>query len=199
MFDASDIRRSVTFFTQLYNAATGQNVIFGTATSARFAKFIDFTVSPLNNQAASKVNFPVIRYADVLLLNAEVLNELNGPTATAYNSINLVRARAHGVYTGGGNYTNHAYDLTPGLSQSDFREAVFLERRKEFIQESNRWFDLVRRGVNTSTGNSYLIDALKKLPGKTGAFLPTANRDTLYPIPQTEISLNPKLTQNPGW
>jgi len=199
LFDASDIRRSVTFFTQLYNATTGQNVIFGTSTSARFAKFIDFTVSPLNNQAASRVNFPVIRYADVLLLNAEVLNELNGPTASAYNSINLVRARAHGVYTGGGNYTNHAYDLTPGLSQSDFREAVFLERRKEFIQESNRWFDLVRRGVHTSTGNSYLIDALKKLPGKTGAFLPTANRDTLFPIPQTEISLNPKLTQNPGW
>jgi hypothetical protein len=66
----------------------------------------------------------VIRYADVLLMYAEVLNELNnGPTAEAYNAINAVRKRAH------------IADLTPELNQSDFRDAVFLERRKEFIQE----------------------------------------------------------------
>jgi hypothetical protein len=200
LFDASDVRRAVTFYTSMYNAATGKTVVLATPVNARFSKFIDFTITPITSQSLSKVNFPVIRYADVLLLYAEVVNELNGgPTTDAYTAINLVRARAHGLYNGNGSYNDHTYDLASGLSQSDFRDIVFQERRKEFIQEAHRWFDLVRRGVNTSTGNSYLIDALRKYPGKTGAFAATANRDTLYPIPQVERDLNPKLTQNPGW
>ncbi len=174
LFSSSDTRRAVTFFTTQYNAATGQTINFG---APRFAKFIDYSISPLTNQAISGINFPVIRYADILLLYAEVINELNGPAADAYAAINRVRARA-----GAGN-------LTPGLSQADFREAVFLERRKEFIQEAQRWFDLSRRG------GSYLYDALKKIPAKTGA----AVKDTLFPIPQSEIDLNAQLTQNPGW
>ncbi len=60
---------------------------------------------------------------------------------------------------------------------------------KEFIQEGNRWFDLSRRG------GTYLYDALKKITAKTGA----AVKDTLYPVPQSEIDMNPLLTQNPGW
>ena len=175
LFDPADTRRAVTFFTTQVNAATGATVNFG---APRFAKFIDYSISPLTNQAISGINFPVIRYADVLLLYAETLNELNGgPTADAYTAINKVRTRA--------NIAN----LTAGLDQSDFRDSVFLERRKEFIQESNRWFDLSRRG------GSYLYNALKTLPAKTGASL----KDTLYPIPLTEIQLDAKLTQNPGW
>lgn len=175
LFAPNDTRRDVTFFTTLTNPANGQNVNFG---AARFKKWIDFSLSPLTNQSRSGLNFPVIRYADVLLMYAEVLNELNGgPTAEAYAAINRVRARAH------------IDNLTEGLSQADFRDSVFLERRKEFIQEGMRWFDLSRRG------GTYLYDALKKIPAKTGA----AVKDTLYPIPQAEIDLNPLLTQNPGW
>jgi len=175
LFDENDSRRSVTFFTTLYNAATGKTVDFG---APRFAKFIDYSLSPLSNQAQSGINYPVLRYADILLLYAETLNEINGgPTADAYTAINRVRSRAH------------IDNLVTGLNQSQFREAVFLERRKEFIQEGNRWFDLARRG------GTYLYDALKKLPAKTGA----AVKDTLYPIPQSERDLNPLLTQNPGW
>ena len=175
IYSPDDTRRDVTFFTKLYNAATGQTVDFG---APRLAKFIDYSISPLTNQASSGINFPVIRYADILLLQAEVLNELNGgPTADAYSAINRVRARAH------------VPDLIAGLNQADFRDSVFDERRKEFFQEGMRWFDLSRRG------GTYLYDALKKFPAKTGA----AVRDTLYPIPQAEIDLNPLLTQNPGW
>lgn len=174
LFAGFDSRRDVTFFTQLYNSSTGKYVQFG---AARFAKFIDYSISPLTNQNISGINFPVIRYADVLLMQAEVLNELNGPTADAYAAINQVRARAK------------ISNLTAGLNQADFRDSVFLERRKEFIQEGNRWFDLARRG------GTYLYDALKKYPLKTGA----AVKDTLYPIPQSEIDINNLLTQNPGW
>lgn len=178
IFNIADSRRAITFFTTLYNAATNTTVDFGS--TVRFAKFIDFSISPLTNQATSGVNFPVIRYADILLSYAEVLNETNGsPNADAYAAINKVRTRA--------NLPN----LTVGLGQASFRDSVFEERRKEFVQESNRWFDLSRRG------GTYLYDALKKIPAKTGA----AVKDTLYPIPQTEIDLvGPSvLTQNPGW
>lgn len=174
LFDPNDTRRAVTFFTTLLNPTTGQTVNFG---AARFNKFMDYSISPLTNQTVSGMNFPVIRYADVLLMYAETLNELNGPTQEAYIVINKVRTRAH------------IPDLTEGLNQTDFRDSVFLERRKEFIQEGNRWFDLSRRG------GTYLYDALKKFPAKTGA----AVKDTLYPIPQVERDLNPLLTQNPGW
>ncbi|WPQ66462.1 RagB/SusD family nutrient uptake outer membrane protein [Chitinophaga sancti] len=174
LFASFDARRDVTFFTQLYNAATGKYVQFG---AARFAKFIDYSISPLTNQSISGINYPVIRYADVLLMQAEVLNEINGPTADAYAAINQVRARAK------------ISNLTAGLSQAAFRDSVFHERRKEFIQEGNRWFDLSRRG------GTYLYDALRVYPAKTGA----AVKDTLYPIPQSEIDINNELTQNPGW
>ncbi len=175
LFSANDTRRAVTFYTTQFNPATGQTVNFG---APRYAKFIDYALNPLTNQTQSGMNYPVIRYADVLLMYAEALNEVDGsPTAEAYNAINLVRTRAH------------IDNLTEGLSQADFRDSVFLERRKEFIQEGNRWFDLSRRG------GTYLYDALKKFPAKTGA----AVKDTLYPIPQSEIDLNSLLTQNPGW
>ncbi|GEO08161.1 RagB/SusD family nutrient uptake outer membrane protein [Segetibacter aerophilus] len=175
LFSAEDTRRDVTFYTRLFNAATGQYVNFP---FARFAKFIDFSLNPLTNQAQSGINYPVIRFADILLLKAEVLNELNnGPTTEAYAAINRVRNRAK------------IGNLVLGLGQSEFREAVFLERRKEFVQEGQRWFDLSRRG------GTYLYDALKKYPAKIGA----AVKDTLYPIPQSEIEINPLLTQNAGW
>ncbi len=178
LFDNNDTRKAVTFYSSQYNAVTGQTVIFHNPYTPYLNKFVDYSLSPLNNQNISGINYPVLRYAEVLLLNAEVLNEINGgPTAEAYNAINQVRARAH------------VADLNPGLSQADFRDSVFLERRKEFIQEGQRWFDLVRQG------GSVLVDALLKFPAKQAASL----KDSLYPIPLTEIQLNPLLTQNPGW
>jgi hypothetical protein len=76
---------------------------------------------------------------------------------------------------------------------------VFLERRKEFVQESQRWFDLVRR---TDLGpGQYYLQSVHSMYGnpKAAATL----KDTLFPIPQTEIDLyggrNPNFKQNPGW
>ena len=152
LFSANDTRRAVTFYSSVYNAATGQTVVFNNAYTPYFNKFVDYSLSPLSSQSLSAVNYPVIRYADVLLMYAEALNETNeAPTADAYNAINQVRTRAH------------IANLTPGLNQSDFRDSVFLERRKEFIQEGHRWFDLVRQG------GTVLVDALHKLPAKSAA------------------------------
>jgi hypothetical protein len=178
IFASTDTRKAVTFYTAVFNAATGDTVYFNNPYTPYFNKFVDYSISPLNDQTISGVNYPVIRYADVLLSYAEVLNELNGgPTADAYSAINLVRSRAN------------VAALTPSLGQSDFRDSVFLERRKEFVQEGQRWFDLVRQGVDV-----YLA-AQHKIAAHSAA----AALDTLFPIPITEIQLDPLLTQNSGW
>ena len=178
LFAAGDTRKAVTFYTTQFNAATGATVVFNNPYTPYFNKFVDYSITPLNNQPTSGVNFPVIRYAEVLLLYAEVLNELSGgPTGDAYTAINQVRARA-GVAA-----------LAPGLGQGAFRDSVFLERRKEFIQEGQRWFDLVRQG------GAVYVAAQHKIAAHAAASL----TDTLYPIPLTEIQLDPLLTQNQGW
>jgi hypothetical protein len=178
IFTSTDTRYAVSFYSSQVNPANGQTVIYNNPYTPYLNKFVDYSLNPLSTQGLSGVNFPVIRYADVLLLYAEVLNEINGaPTAEAYDAINQVRSRAR------------IPDLTTGLSQDDFRDSVFLERRKEFIQEGQRWFDLVRRGGNN------LVDALHVIAEKSAA----SAKDTLFPIPLTEIQLDPLLTQNPGW
>ncbi len=178
LFSAKDTRRSVTFYNTVYNAATGQNVVFNNAYTPYFNKFVDYSLSPLSSQSLSGVNYPVLRYADVLLMKAEALNEINGgPTSDAYNAINQVRTRAQ------------IANLTPGLNQAAFRDSVFLERRKEFIQEGHRWFDLVRQG------GTVLVDALHKISAKSAA----TSKNTLFPIPLVEIQQNAKLKQNPGY
>jgi len=178
LFSATDTRRAVTFYSSVYNAATGQTVVFNNPYVPYFNKFVDYSLTPLTTQAQSGINYPVLRYADVLLMYAEAQNELNGgPTTDAYAAINQVRTRAN------------VPNLTAGLSQSDFRDSLFLERRKEFIQEGHRWFDLARLGATV------LVDALHKIPAKSAA----SSKNILFPIPLVEIQLNPKLNQNPGY
>jgi hypothetical protein len=178
LFSATDTRRAVTFYNSVYNAATGQTVVYSNQYVPYFNKFVDYSLTPLTTQAQSGINYPILRYADVLLMYAEAQNELSGgPTADAYAAINQVRTRAN------------VPNLTASLNQSDFRDSVFLERRKEFIQEGHRWFDLVRQGGTT------LVDALHKIPAKSAA----SAKNTLFPIPLVEVQLNSKLTQNLGY
>lgn len=124
----------------------------------------------------SPLNFPILRYADVLLIKAEALNEL-GQTTQAYGYVNMIRNRAG------------LAGLSTGLSQAAFREAVLKERRLELAFEGQRWFDLIR--VNNG---QYGLDFLHSI-GKSNA----AEKHLLFPIPQIEIDRNPNLTQNPGY
>ncbi len=86
-------------------------------------------------------NWPLLRYAEVLLLYAEAQNEVSGPSATAYKAVNEVRKRAD------------LPELT-NLSQARLREAVWNERYHELAFENKTWFDMVRtREVfNVTTG-----------------------------------------------
>lgn len=173
-FSVNDTRKAVTFATQYVSPATG---IVYTVDEPHFCKYYDPTA--VGGQNNSSRNIPVLRYAEVLLIYAEALNELNGPTKEAYDAVDRVRARA-GIET-----------LTaenPSLSKDDFREAVFQERRKEFVSEYKRWFDLSRRGA------AYYVAKLKAA-GKNNA----QPKHIHFPIPQRELDLNPNLHQNPDW
>ena len=131
------------------------------------------SISPEYN--TSPANFVVYRYADVLLMKAEALNEM-GQTTAAEVPLNIVRKRA-------------GLDAVTGLTQDEMREKIIHERRMEFAFEGHRWFDMIR----IDHGN-YAIKFLKSI-GKNNV-----NKDRLlFPIPQTEIDANPLLTQNPGY
>lgn len=140
------------------------------------------SVSPDYNTNPS--NFPVLRYADVLLMQAEALNELGRGNeaqapATTINSggpLNRVRLRS-----GLANVT--------GLSQAQLKQRILHERRMELAFEGQRWFDLVR-----VDGGQYGLNFLHSI-GKANA----TTKHLLMPIPQKERDANPNLSQNPGY
>ncbi|MPR33940.1 RagB/SusD family nutrient uptake outer membrane protein [Salmonirosea aquatica] len=137
-------------------------------------KFVDFTTGIVGDGG---INFTALRYADVLLMYAEALNETNG-TPEAHTYLNMVRQRA---------------GLAPlsGLSKAEFTLALEKERRVEFLLEGHRWFDLVRTGRAQEVLNKYFQD--------NGLSFTVAPHELIMPIPLREIDINPNLGQNPGY
>lgn len=179
IYAPGDKRRDVSYAKQLLNPTTGTLYTFP---KPIFKKYLDLTNLATPGNVA--INFPIIRYADILLSLAEAINEQSGPTAESYELINQVRRRAFGKPITTADAT---VDLT-GLNQTSFRAAIQEERKKEFVQEGQRWFDLVRWGT--------LVTEVKKVTAKNSV----SERNNLYPIPQSERNINPDgLTQNPGY
>lgn len=154
------------------------------------SKYIDPNMTQANQ---SENDWIVLRYADILLLHAEILAQ-DGNFVTAHNDVNKIRVRAG------------LSPLLPFASQNDALDAVYNERRLEFAFENQRWFDLLR--MNTSYGNPEKAITILK----TSVFVtdwavlyslynpivpPTINYFTtgrlLLPIPQQEIDSNDKL------
>jgi len=125
--------------------------------------------------------FPILRYADILLIYAEAANLAAGaPTTEAYEAVNQVRRRAAGLDP---NTPNAIVDLQ-GLSPADFDLAVLDERNWELAFEANRWFDLQRREMVEEVNSMY-----------EGV----SREDYLLPKPALQVSLSSGLTQNPGY
>lgn len=179
IYAANDTRRDVSYTKQLLNPATGALYTFP---KPIFKKYLD--ASNLAAPSNVAINFPIIRYADILLSFAEAINEQSGPTTEAYEAVNKVRRRAYGVDI---NTPNASVDLA-GLTTTELRTAIREERKKEFVQEGQRWFDLVRWGT--------LVSEVKKVTAKNSV----SERNNLYPIPQSERNIDPVgLPQNPGY
>jgi hypothetical protein len=153
----------------------------------------------------SAKNYDVIRYDDVLLMQAEAYIEL-GQQVNALPLINQIRNRAAASTARlkklDGTFPSN-YNLKPYTSanwtQDYARNALQWERRLEFATEGERFFDLVRWGIAATTLNDYItIEKGRRTFLATAKF--TAGRDEYLPIPQSEITFtNGLYKQNPGY
>jgi starch-binding outer membrane protein, SusD/RagB family len=177
---AKDKRFAFTFWTSTadlpdeyaaINNGPGGPVTFAAPHNKKFRE-----KTPNDNSQGSGIDHYIIRYADVLLMYAEVLNELNDNRA--YNYINMVRNRA-------------GLDNLSVMSQEQFREHLLLERAWELCFEGERRFELMR------TGTYY--ERVKAWNPQAGANI-VKGKHELWPIPQREIDINPNLLpNNPGY
>ncbi|MBC7568765.1 MAG: RagB/SusD family nutrient uptake outer membrane protein [Spirosoma sp.] len=170
LFQAKDKRKDITA-SKGYTDATGKYIpllVSSNNMSAYTRKYI-MRITAANDSPA---NWKVIRYADVLLLLAEALNE-NGKTGSALPLLNQIRTRA-GV------------DPYSTLTQAEMREKIALERRMELAFEGHRWFDLVRTGQAFPVMQKYGMKA----------------HMVVFPVPFAQIQLiNDRVifSQNPGY
>ena len=122
-------------------------------------------------------DFPILRYADILLLYAEALNE-NGKTAQALPFLNQVRTRA-GL---------SPYTMDEVSSKADFTEKLLLERRLELAFENHRWFDLVHYGLVKETLDTQFQTEVFYEEYVFG-IAPVENDKIFLPIPQRELDI----------
>lgn len=139
-------------------------------------KFRDPAIS-VGNDANN--NFPVMRYADAMLLLAEALGE----GSEAYQLINAVRARAG---------LDPIDENTPG----SFRDKLLQERRVELAFEAHRWNDMLRMMTPNEVISKMNTHLEEEFPGQN---LTIDANDLLNPFPSTEIQTNTALEQNPGY
>jgi starch-binding outer membrane protein, SusD/RagB family len=188
-FAAGDTRGNHgTFMLSPYTDADGRTVTWTVPAGAAFAKYLDETDAQNMTKRGwvqQGNSWIVERYADVLLMYAEAVNE--GGTAiagkTKEQALNEVRQRAGLLPVG-------------ALSAGAFRDSVRIERRKEFVFEGQRWFDLSRWNTLDAAILAKTQELQTVYPGEATVHGVPSN---LFPIPQSELDINPALTQNPGW
>ena len=142
-------------------------------------KFLTPGLIPYGYSTRSQQDWVLLRLADVLLLQAEIENELNGPSMVAYEAVDAVRSRVD------------MPALPAGLSQAEMRDRIRHERRIELAFEGSRYYDLKRWRI-----------AEQVLNNVEDGVIPYHFEERFYhwPIPQSEIDKSDgTLTQNPDY
>src|SRR5699024_7455969 len=132
----------------------------------------------------SETNFIVMRYADILMMYAEALNEVDPDNPSILESINKVRQRVD------------MPAIPSGKSQEEMRDIIRHERRIEFVGEALYYND-IRRWKIAETVMNAPIKTWQNNVIETRKF--NEARDYWWPIPQAELDLNPSLEQNPNY
>ena len=183
-YDDEDMRRDATFMDH-YGSAQKEG--FGIA----MKKGIGSVNS--NNQRIFDTDIIVYRYADVLLMMAEIENALSGKCA---NYVNEVRKRAYGKNW----HPQFAY--TDG-SYADNELTILHERDKEFVWEGKRWFDVVR--MHDANGKSLAFSVAANYPNnetpdeRVPLIKESEAHKLLWPIDVNTLNNDPKLEQTPGY
>jgi hypothetical protein len=177
--------------------ANGNN----TSPSGYEVKKFTSNLGDFDNLFQSGLNMTIIRYAEVLLSYAEAKIEANQIDGSVYSAINMVRNRA-GM---------PSVDQTVYNNQTTLRSLIRRERRVEFAFEGLRYFDIQRWQIGPQVMNGPVYGAqLGTVNAATGQYTITgdsikvetrvfANKNYLWPVPQSEININKALTQNPGY
>ncbi|MCT2406312.1 RagB/SusD family nutrient uptake outer membrane protein [Chryseobacterium antibioticum] len=173
-FEPGDIRKELTILRNGETTPEGDLIAMGDASSVTTYNQKIYVPKSQNNNACaygSKQNIRILRFAEVLLINAEAANEL-GNTGTAITNLNKVRDRAH-------------LGVTTASTQTALRTAIWHERRVELALEGDRFVDLVRTGQAATVLAPYGFKA---------------GKNELFPIPLDAINESTGLfTQNPGY
>ncbi len=199
------------------NPESYTSTVFTSFTGYCVRKYFDFKYTSRLTQCETP--FMLCRYAEILLTYAEAKIELNQIDADCLAAINQVRGRSDVTMP----------LVSGGLSQSDMRNLVRYERKVELWNENLRWDDLLRwkraevilnrpilgrpllgeynvyPSVQFDSFGDPIYDYTTYTPSPSTdyriLFLTSFNksRDYLWPIPETELNLNPNLKQNPGW
>jgi starch-binding outer membrane protein, SusD/RagB family len=176
---AGDLRHRTAFLRSfVFNNQTSR------LTRAHIGKYLDAAALTSNFRDAAN-NFPVIRYADVLLMCAEALAE-QGKNQEAIPLLNQVRRRGYGLNMAAASTVTDFPNAADNSQAWTLTRAILEERRWELCFEGHRWFDLARTGRLLTTlkaaGNVNIKDF-----------------HVLFPIPQRDIDINKGITQNPGY
>ncbi len=184
--DLTILRPGAYFQGQLYPVEiknhTGQKVGFG------IRKYTIETMQVVANQ--SPLDFMVLRYGDVLLCRAEAMIETNQNIDGAIDIINRIRTEREDVKMPA---------IKKGLSQAEARKALRHERRIELALEGQFWDDIKRWKAGPEFYPCDVVGSLGELIETKFPNGYNLEKDNLLPIPDSEISLNENLKQNPGY
>ncbi|QBQ40649.1 RagB/SusD family nutrient uptake outer membrane protein [Sphingobacterium psychroaquaticum] len=201
LYDADDKRRDWAIAPYRYGTAGKESFpptsLLIERFCGKFRRENELVLPKTNTQTPQ--NFPLVRYADVLLMAAEGINESENSATHALPYLNKVRRRAKGIDVEGGNVS---VDLT-GLSSEQLRSEIKNERARELCFEALRKNDLIRWGDFYEK----MKNRLSEVPTGTNTLYTSMynyynnarERDVIWPIPSYEMGVNPKLEQNPGW
>lgn len=178
-FDNKDKRKKAFFYDRYTSNSDRKDTVYFDHTYV----FKFFNKEAIEESAKSDLNWPILRFSEVLLNLAEASNEINGPNTETYNAINRIRDRA-------------GINSLSGLTKAELRKEIWLERYRELGYENKVWFDMARtrKALNLSTGNFEDYIGHTFTYGKT-----LEERDLLFPLPDDELRNNPNLEQNPGF
>lgn len=173
-FESGDIRKELTILREGETTIEGDLIHKGDPQAGDMWNQKVYVPKALNNNACgygSIQNIRILRFAEILLINAEAANEL-GNTATAITNLNKVRTRA-------------GLAGTTANTQAALKTAIWHERRVELAMEGDRFVDLVRTGQAATVLASYGFKA---------------GKNEVFPIPLNSINQSSGvLTQNPGY
>ena len=190
-FEPGDLRAVVRegfFYTHYYDAGNGPLKDLSAPYIYKFFDVVANGTTGVPGTATSSLNWPNIRYAQVLLTYAEAQNEADGaPNTAAWNALSAIRTRAALTTPAVGTF-----------SQATFRDAVLKERWHELCYEQITWFDMVRLRKAYNEESHAFDDFVGHRFPDNGSTL--AEKNLLFPLPTAEMLNNPNLTpQNPGY